>query len=172
MKLIRNTIVGKLHKYLNVPVVPQDRPNPKPLYPYIAYKFIVPYAQARGQGNYSSELVSSLDDGFEYDFEETLTTQPTTTLSISAYSKGAIDDYIEAYDLAKKAMNWFNLVGYQDLQDINVVVVDTLAFGDRATLLVDNYEERIGFDVILRFTDTVKRRIETIEEWDIDIEIE
>lgn len=172
MELIRNTIVAKLHEYLNMPVVPQDRVNSKPLYPYLAYKFIVPYAQARGQGNYSTDVVPSLDERFEYDIEETLVTQPTMTLSISAYSKGKADDYMVAYSTAKKAIDWFRLVGYQDLQDINVVVVDTLAFGDRATLIVDKTEERIGFDVILRFTDVIKRNYETIEEVNIKREIE
>lgn len=171
MELIRNTIVGKLHKYLNMGVVPQDSNNDKPPYPYLAYKFIVPYNQARGQGNYSTDVVPSLDDRFEYDIEETLVTQPTMTLSISAYSKGEGDDYMTSYNAAKKAMGWFEHTGYQDLQDINVVVVSVQGFGDRSTLIVDDYEVRIGFDVILRFTDVVSRRLETIEKLNINTDI-
>ena len=37
-----------------------------------------------------------------------------------------------------------------------MVVVNIEAFGDRAVLIVDDYEARVGFDVILRTTDTIK----------------
>ena len=154
---------------MELPIVPQDQIQNKPTYPYMAYKFIVPYNQFNHQGNYSQNLVSSNDDRFEYDVEETLELQPQMTLSLNAYCKGEQDSQMIAYEIAKKAMDWFKHVGYQDLLDMNVVVVNIEAFGDRTVLIVDDYEARVGFDVIMRTTDTIKRRIETIETWDIDI---
>jgi len=135
----------------------------------MTYKFIVPYNHFGHQGNYSQNLVPSNDDRFEYDVEETLELQPQMTLSLNAYCKGEQDNQMIAYETAKKAMDWFKHVGYQDLSDLNVVVVNIEAFGDRTVLIVDDYEARVGFDVIMRTTDIIKRRFETIETWDIDI---
>jgi len=157
---------------MNLPVVPQDQPGKKPSYPYMTYKFIVPYNQFNHQGNYSQELVPSNDKRFEYDIEETLELQPQMTLSLNAYCKGEPDNQMMAYETAKKAMDWFKHIGYQDLLDMNVVVVDIEAFGDRTVLIVDDYEARVGFDVIMRTTDAIKRRIETIETWKVSKVIE
>lgn len=166
---LRNQIIYKLYQYMGIPVVPQDQIQPKPAYPYMTYKFIVPYNHFGHQGNYSQNLVPSNDDRFEYDVEETLELQPQMTLSLNAYCKGEPDSQMIAYETAKKAMDWFKHVGYQDLSDLNVVVVNIEAFGDRTVLIVDDYEARVGFDVIMRTTDIIKRRFETIETWDIDI---
>lgn len=156
---------------MELPIVPQDQPGKKPPYPYMTYKFIVPYNQFNHQGNYSQKLAPSNDERFEYDFEEILELQPQMTISLNAYCREEPDSQMIAYETAKKAMDWFKHVGYQDLLDLNVVVVSIDAFGDRTILVVDDYEARIGFDVVLRTTDTIKRRIETIEKWDIEITI-
>lgn len=148
--------------------MPIEDVQPKEPYPYIAYNFINPYTQFRGQGNYTRDLVPSTDERFGYDVEETLEVQPQATISINAYSK----DKLEAQELAKKAMGWFKHVGWQYLYDNNIVVVSIEAFGDRTIHIVDYYEHRIGFDVIIRFTDEIKRRFETIETYDINTVIE
>ena len=169
LRELRYQIIYKLYQYMGIPVVPQDQIQPKPAYPYMTYKFIVPYNHFGHQGNYSRKLIPSNDDRFEYDVEETLEMQPQMTLSLNVYCKGEPDSQMVAYEIAKKAMDWFKHVGYQDLSDLNVVVVNIEGFGDRTVLIVDDYEARVGFDVILRTTDTIKRRFETIETWDIDI---
>ena len=149
---------------MGIPVVPQEQIPKKPTYPYLTYKFIVPYKQFEHQGNYTDELIPSQDKDFQYDVEERLDLQPQMTLSINAYCKGEADSKMIAQETAIKAMQWFKHVGYETLSGINVVVVSIEAFGDRATLIVDNYEERIGFDVILRTTDTIRRRLRTMED--------
>lgn len=168
IKEIRNAIVKGLYEYLGLIPIPIEDVQPKESYPYITYNFINLYTQFRGQGNYTRDLVLSTDERFEYDVEETLELQPQATVSINAYSK----DKLEAQELAKKAMDWFKHVGWQYLYDNNIVVVSIEAFGDRTIHIVDYYENRIGFDVIIRFTDEIKRRIETIETYDINTVIE
>lgn len=167
---LRNQIIYKLYQYMGIPVVPQDQIQPKPAYPYMTYKFIVPYSHLGHQGNISHKLIPSNDERFIYDVEESLEVQPQMTLSLNAYCKGEQDSQMIAYETAKKAMDWFKHAGYQDLLDMNVVVVDIKAFGDRTVFIVDDYEARVGFDVIMRTTDTIKRRFETMETIDIDIE--
>ena len=169
LRELRNQIIYKLYQYMELPIVPQDQIEPKPAYPYMTYKFIVPYNHFGHQGNYSRKLIPSNDERFEYDVEETLETQVQMTLSLNAYCKGESDSQMVTYEIARKAMGWFKHVGYQDLLDLNITVINIEAFGDRTVLIVDDYEARAGFDVILRTTDTIKRRIETIETWDINI---
>jgi len=168
IKEIRNAIVKGLYEYLGLIPIPIEDVQGKEPYPYITYNFISPYTQFRGQGNYQRDLVPSNDERFELDVEETLELQPQATVSINTYSK----DKLEAQELAKKAMDWFKHVGWQYLYDNNIVVVSIEAFGDRTIHIVDYYENRIGFDVIIRFTDEIKRRIETIEIYDINTVIE
>lgn len=168
---IRNLIVRGLYDYMGMVAVPQDQIPNKPSYPYLTYKFINPYIQARGTGNITTSLEPSLDKQFEYDVVEKLELQPTMTLSINAYCKGEIDNHKVAYETLKKALDWFKHSGYMYLSDNNIVVVSIEAMGDRTALIVDNYEVRYGFDVIIRFTDVIKRRFETIEECKINSDI-
>lgn len=161
LKLIRDGIVGKLMDYVGVPVVMLEQVAKKPKYPYIGYKFTVPYNPDRTQGIIETDLVPSLDPKYEHDVEETVIFQPQMTISITVYAK----DSLEAQELAKKAHDWFKHAGYYELDALNVVTVSTAAFGDRTTLIVDDYERRVGFDVILRTVDKIKRRVETIEEF-------
>lgn len=156
-------IAGKLYDYTGYLAVPTESENTKPKYPYLSYKVTTPYNPPNNQGNYSKKLVESLDNRFEYDIEETVELQPTFTISINAYS----DDMFECQELIKKAHDWFKHVGYYDLLEKNVVVVDVQAFTDRTLLIVDHYESRYGFDVKLRTIDTIKRRVETIEKYSI-----
>ncbi len=164
LKLIRNTIVYNLYKYTGVPVIEMEQTSKKPNYPFIGYKFIVPYNKDKTQGIFDEKLIPSLNKNFEYDIEETVIFQPKITLSITVYS----NDSLEAQELANRAHDWFVHVGYYDLADINVTVVDTLAFGDRTLLIVDDYEHRVGFDTILRTVDEIKRVVETIEDYTLE----
>lgn len=172
LKDIRNKIVSELYGYVGEPVVNLEQVPKKPPYPFIGYKFTSPYIQARGQGNITTTLEPSTDDRFQYDVVERLDTQPTMTLSISAYSRDKGDDIVIAHEVANKAMEWFKHSGYMYLSDNNIVVVSVEAIGDRTILMGDLYEVRYGFDVILRVTDSIDLRYETIEEFNINKEFD
>ena len=164
---IRNDIIYSLHNYMDLPIVPQDSEAKSPEYPFLAYKFIVPYNPQEDRGVLTKELVPSNSENFDFDIKETLILQPTMTLSINAYVKKELDKHMGAYGYALKALNWFNFMGYEDLKTLNVIVVDTSAIRDRTVLMTDEYEARAGFDVVLRIAEAISRRTETIEEIDI-----
>lgn len=164
LEALRDDIIFNLHEYLEASVVMLEQIPKKPSYPFIAYKFIVPYNISGQRGILATNLVDGLGDRFEKDYEETIHFQPQITLSITAYSL----DELESSELAQKAHDYFKHAGYYDLQRMNTVVVSTAAFGNRNTLIVDDYERRTGFDVILRTTDKITRRLETIEEYNIE----
>lgn len=166
LEVIRNEIVFMLHNHIKKPVVMLEQAEEKPKYPFLSYNFTVPYNLNNQRGIEETRLISTRKRKFEYDVEETIYLHPEFTLSINAYSL----EQIESYNLAQKAMEWFKFVGRYDLDRLNVTVVSLEAFGNRNTLIADDYERRVGFDVILRTSDRIKRVIETIEEINIDKE--
>jgi len=167
IKAIRNGIVTELNNFLEVPVVTLEQNKPKPKYPFLTYKITTPYVKGFGMEVQTSKLIPSQNTNFEYDIEETIVDQPTFTISFTAYSK----DSLESQELALKACNWFNHIGYYTLKNLDVVLVSIEAIGSRDTLIVDDYERRNGFDVILRTTHIVSRRVETIEDYSMEGEI-
>lgn len=155
---VRNDIVKGLQGFLRAPVVPTDNNAKKPKYPFLSYKFTTIY-RPQGSHNITYSPVPSRDPNFEFDIEITRQEQPQIILSISTYS---LDD-AESCSLALNAKNWFIHHGYEFLKSKNIIVVDVTPIQDRTILIVDNYEQRMGFDVILRVTDEQKRAIEGIE---------
>jgi hypothetical protein len=168
IQAIRNGIVAGLYNHLQKPVIMAEQAENKPTYPYLSYKFIVPYNPDTGRGIEVSKLIPSDNPDFEYDFEETKIQQPTMTISFTAYSL----DSLESQELALKAREWMDHIGYYDLKRLGVVVVSVEAMGNRDTLIVDEYERKVGFDVIIRVVHEVKRRLETIEEVNLNKESE
>ena len=164
---MRNAIVKGLYAYLNLIPIPIEELRPKEPYPYITYNFISPYIPFKGQGNYSQSLVPASDERFEHDVEELIYLEPTATLSMNAYSK----DKLEAQELALKVKDWFKHIGYQFLSDNNLIVVNIKAFGDRTIHIVEDYEYRIGMDIIIRFADEISVKYETIEDLKTQLDI-
>lgn len=160
--VIRNSIAAELYQYLQVPVVPTDTTQKKPRYPFVSYKFTTLHRSDAAVMIRSP--VASTDSSFEQDVEYTLKEQPQMVLSLSTYSL----DEVEAYDLALQVRAWFRLYGYRYLKELNIIIVDTTALQDRSVLLVDNFEKRIGFDVILRTISEQKTRIESIEVYALE----
>ena len=167
LEMIRNGIVLDLHNYVQKPIVMFNHNAPKPHYPYITYNFALPYNQNGENSVCKSKLAESEDPSFEFDILETRTKHVLITMSIDSYSMNAL----EAHNLAKKAYDWFRHVGYTNLKNLNLVVQSIEGFAERDTLIVGDYERRVGFDIILRTTDTIERRIETIEEYKIEEEL-
>lgn len=157
---IRNVLVKELATFLSSQVVMLDQAHKKPPLPFLGYKVTTPYAPERGGAAETDETVPSANPDFEYDIERTATEQPTMTISFTAYA----DTEDEAVALALQAQEWVRFSGYDTLSDNNMVVVETTAVQNRDTLLVDDYERRQGFDVILRVTSQSTKRIDTLEQ--------
>lgn len=161
-------MVKKLHELLGLPVIPNDITRVKPPYPYITYKIITPYIPARGQPNLKREVVENTEpeEGslFRYDIKETITDQPTFTISFNAFG----DNSFSTIELAGQVLNILKSSIYFDLKDINAVVVDSTSVSDRSMLIVDHYEYRYGFDLRVRITDRSTITIEAIEEMKIE----
>lgn len=174
---VEKIVVDGLYEELGVLLVPQNSNDPRPDYPFMTYNTITPYAGPGSGGNLYFRLEDSKDKRFESDVVETLEIQPTITMSINSYCKGKVKsdganiDNATAYKYAKKAYSWFKHSGYMYLSRYGIVTADIKSIKDRAALLETGYEARYGFDVILRFTDEIELRYETIEEKEVGLEL-
>lgn len=160
---VTKLIVKRLHELLNVPVVPTDNIGKKPGYPFLSYKVTTARSKPKGHPIMVNELVDSGNPLFESDIKETAIEQPTFTISFMAYAATAFD----AEGLAQTALAMVNHGLYYELKDINAVVASIEAVGDRTIQIVDHYENRYGFDAIIRITSEASRIIETMEEFNI-----
>lgn len=155
------SILYKMNDDIGVTAILDNQVAPKPSYPFITYKFLVPYIPQATKPVINKELIANTTDiRFDYDFKYTQQEQPTLTISVNIYS----DDELQCLEISQKVKDWFRFEGYEYFNSKNVVIVQTTAIQNRDTLIVNEQERRKGIDIILRVTDEAVRIIETIEE--------
>lgn len=162
---LRNQIVAGLNSHLNTIIVPAENTANKPAYPYVTYKFVTLYRPESGFKHVVNESVPSADPQFDTDLQVTQYEQPHVVLSITVLSR----DDITSAELACQARDWFDAIGRDYLKMYNVVTVEALAIQNRNSLLIDDYEQKYGFDVRLRVLDTVVFNRDTIEEAEVTL---
>lgn len=148
-------VLNGLNDYLPYPVIFAEQTGPKPSYPYVALKVLV--------DNISNGNQPSITNT---EFEQTATTQPTMSISVTGYGTS----FDEAADLVKGVHDWFSFVGYRALKNKNLVVSSIESIMNRDSLIVDDYERRRGFDVMLRYTHSIKRSTGIIESASLKID--
>lgn len=145
-------ILKGLDGYLPHPVIFAEQAGPKPPYPYIAIKEMISFIPAAG-------LPSIRDEDIPIDIKRTSSSQPTMSLSITAYGR----DILETSELVQHAHDWFSFAGYRFLKEVGYVVANLQSIMNRDSLIVDDYERKRGFDVILRFVHEQSRIVEEIK---------
>lgn len=138
----RNKLVRLLYQHLNKPVIANDTTGKRPPYPYADYS-ITTVVNDAGEGNYSFDGTTDRVD-----------LQKQISFSINTYSR----DETEAYELAKEAWNFFK--HHVDKYDLTVVRIEEIM--NRTLLEVDEYERRFGFDVFIRFSESIGTEVEGI----------
>ncbi len=137
----------------SVPVILSNQTAPRPPYPFMTYMFISPL-----QGG-STHLGA-------YDPRANCTwvrdAHAEMTLSLTAYSL----DSDWSHELALEAAAWISWHGYLEMKSAGIIVKRLEGMTNRDTLIVDDYERRVGFDAILRVSSVVTSGIEGIETVD------
>lgn len=170
----RNEIIGLLHTYLRRPLImlnqASDRPEIKGKtdYPFMGYRVITDLIKDREMGIYGSKSIPSNNPLWDIDKLESVEFQPQMTISFTAYDR----DLVKSKELAIKAWEYLNHIGYYDLSAKNIVVVECQNVSGRDILEVDDYERRHGFDARFRYTYKIDRRNATIENYDIKNNLE
>lgn len=151
-------ILQELEDYLSCSVIFADQAAPKPPYPYLTLKVIIDNIS---NGNHPS--ITNEEDGDN--FKQVATMQNSISISITGYGR----EFESVERLVKKAHDWFHFIGKKTLKGLGMVVSSVEAIQNRDSLIVDDYERRRGFDVMLRYTSIVKRRSEKLESASLEI---
>ncbi|MEK4131992.1 hypothetical protein NYE67_20470 [Solibacillus sp. FSL W8-0474] len=159
MKLskLRDAIIPAISAYSGHPVIMADDMGDKPTGPHATYKFITPYA--KGVGQPEQEVVEVNGVTFLRTIDEY-----KTTISISSYAM----DEDDSLELAQSIYDWFAFDGVEKLQQLGIAVVEQTAIANRDAFVIENYERRNGFDVILRIKRLKDLPISTIEHVEIN----
>lgn len=145
-------ILGLLDAALDRPVIMAEQSGRKPTYPYLAIKELVSYIPTGGRP-------SEYDEDLPEDIRRTSTTQPSISLSLTAYG----NEFANTGELIQQAFDWFSFTGRQTLKDAGYVVAEIQSIMNRDSLIVEDYERKRGFDVRLRFVHTQSRIVEEIK---------
>ncbi len=148
---LKNALIPELNNKVNGLIIEANQTGDKPDTPHATFNITTPYV--KGAGRADERGVS----GSTYQLERIETYQ--VTISFTAYAM----DEGDSLNLAQELHDWFQFDGYDFLNNNNIVVVNKDNIQNRDAFLVNDYERRNGFDVILRITRTLTKDSEFIE---------
>ncbi|MEG0470779.1 MAG: hypothetical protein RR588_00435 [Solibacillus sp.] len=136
-------------------IIRADQKGKLPSLPYVTYKVI---GDREGVGQEDLSHVDKSDA-----LIETRSQERNATISFNVY--GISHD--NAFEVAKQLRKWFEWRGSLFLDEINVAVASISDVDNRTTFLVDAYDEKWGFDVIIRYMDIDEHEIDYFNtvEW-------
>lgn len=159
---IRDRLIRRLWDYLGCPVVLADQVQPEASVPFGIYSFITPYAPTGELGDYAM-----IPDGEGVLVTRREMTEATFSFTFCSQDRTGEDGVFirgadEAMELADRAVGWFSHVGYEDISEMGVTIVEVGQAQDRTTLIIDEAARRVGFDVRIRYTRVDTRRAAAI----------
>lgn len=153
----RNALIKLMSKHLQTPIILSDQTTPETEYPYIYYTVINPPQGLSGSGD--NRIKISGDDVITVRHD-----QPTVTLSFTACSRNRKDENgkmiygeDEAIRLSESAKDYLEHIGYHDLSDAGITIVEITNSGMRSGLVFEEIDRRYGFDCRIRFETTTCR---------------
>lgn len=160
---IRNKLISLLWDYLGRPVILSDQVQPELDFPYGIYSITTPYAPNGELGDYTT---AETEGGVEITRME----MPSATFSFTFCSMNRIGENgeqingaDEAEELAQKAIGFFLHVGYDEISQLGITIVDVGQAQNRTTLVIDEAARRVGFDVRIRYTRLDARKTSVVE---------
>lgn len=152
VKELRAVLIPAIKKHCAAPIIMADQMGERPKVPHATYKLTTPYGKAVGQAEETGVVI----DG-KYKLQRL--SDYKTTISFTAY---AMDDDASVA-LAQEIYDWFSFAGVDVLQSIGVAVADQTDVINRDAFVIEDYERRNGFDVILRIPHQQLKDIEWID---------
>lgn len=162
---IRDAVIAPLNQFLlmempGVMIIEADQDGDRPKGPHATYKITSPHIKDVGMPFESVEETDTTvflrqDKSFKVAF------------SINAYAV----DIDESISLATRLHEWFDFIGQEVFEDNDLALVEIGNIENRDAFIVDGYERRNGFDVIIRAAKTVKLDVGYIEKVEINDKI-
>lgn len=150
------SIRRQLNDDTGILIIRADQVGSVPPKPYATYKVL---AHRKGTGREDISHKDNLDALIEKRVEER-----NATISFNCY--GTTHD--NAYEIAEKLRKWFVYGGSFYLDEINVAVANVSDVQNRTTFLVDSYDEKYGFDVVIRYSDIDEREIDYFDKVELE----
>ena len=157
IKQLKTAIIPPIKQFCKTLLIAGDQTGPRPNEPHATYKITTSYGKGVGQ----AEEVEILE-GETYKLRRTESYR--TVISFTAY---AMDEDISV-DLAQSIYDWFAFAGLDVLQSAGVSVIEQTDVTNRDAFIINGYERRNGFDVILRVPRVTDKEIEWIDTVNLD----
>ena len=141
-------------------IIRADQKGKLPALPYATYKLI---SDRKGVGHENVEHIDSENQLIEQRSQER-----NATISFNVY--GTSHD--NAFEVAKQLRKWFEWRGSLFLEEINVALVDVTAVDNRSVFIINAYDEKYGFDVIIRYIDSDQYEIDYFDKVESEFIIE
>lgn len=159
MNLIKS-IRTQVAKDTGLTIIRADQKGELPELPCATYKLI---SDKKGVGRENIEHIDQENQLIEQRSQER-----NATISFNVY--GTSHD--NAFEVAKQLRKWFEWRGSLFLEEINVALVEVTAIDNRSVFLIDAYDEKYGFDVIIRYIDSDQYEIDYFEKVESEFIIE
>lgn len=148
--MIATEVLKELSECVDVPVIFANQSAPKPKYPFITIKTMT---ANNPNGNHPSIINENNTDGIN----QTFSAQVTSTISVTALGNEDVSQEVQSVH------DWFSFIGYRKLKEKGLIISDVGSIANRDSLIVDDYERKQGFDVLVRYVKVVERNLENIE---------
>lgn len=152
---LKKAIISPLAAYAGSKIIRADNLGNKPEEPHATYKITMPYGAGVG---YPEEVF--LDGGNSAIIQQT--TEHKATFSFTAYAMKEDESIL----LAQKIHEWFSFYGYDIFDNLGVTIIEQTDIANRDAFVVENYERRNGFDVIIKYMDVKTREVDWFEQVD------
>ncbi|MFS0878021.1 LIC_12616 family protein [Solibacillus isronensis] len=157
---ILKAIRAQLAVDVGVTVIRADQTGDVPAPPYATYKLI---SDRKGTGRENVTHIDSEDQLIEERNQER-----QTTISFTVY--GTSHD--NAFEVAKQLRKWFESRGFFFLEDMNVGIVQVSDVRNRSVFLIDSYDEKYGFDAMIRYIESDETAVDYFDKVESEIIID
>ncbi|WP_342441240.1 hypothetical protein MHB65_17950 [Lysinibacillus sp. FSL K6-0075] len=140
-------------------IIRADQTGDVPKLPYATYKVI---GDRKGVGQEDVSQVSKPNT-----LSETRVQERNATISFNTY--GTSHD--NAFEVATQLRKWFEWRGSLFLDEINVAIVNITDVTNRTTFLLDSYDEKWGFDVIIRYLEIDEHEIDYFDKVEVEMKL-
>ena len=151
-------------KYAGFLIIESNPDAPNPPKPYATIQFITSLLPEGIMDNETAEEIASADSNFDKDIKYTRFSNDEMTVSFNIYGSNADQSVI----IGLLAQEWLLYAGYDYLHNKGIVIVDVMELQNRDTYVVDAWERRQGFDVMIRVLSKINKIVPTIETADIE----
>lgn len=152
VKELRAVLIPAIKKHCNAPIIMADQMGERPKIAHATYKFTTAHGKAVGQAEETGVVING-----EYKLQRL--SDYKVTISFTSYAMDDDDSVV----LAQKIYDWFSFAGLDVLQSIGVAIADQTDIINRDAFVIEDYERRNGFDVILRVPYQQLKDIEWID---------